>query len=160
MDKIGFLNKLQAYKLDRSQIEAALTIAQRFDDFINQPNRPHSAETAWNFSKLLIEEGNNSEENYISLIRYCWFIKNTDMFVALLELVDGGEVGINLYNQIGKHFGSQVQADVFSGIGVAPYGIPTPEKPAFMHPILEKLIVLVGEEAVIEMLTTQLTRPA
>ncbi|MCJ7695380.1 MAG: DUF6144 family protein [Anaerolineaceae bacterium] len=156
MDKDGFLLKLQAYKLDDTQIEAALAIAQRFDDYINQPQREASAETAWDFSRMLIQEGNNSEENYISLIRYCWFIRNTEMFVALLELVDGGEVGENLYQQIGERFGSQIQAEAFDGIGVAPYGIPTPEKPAFMHPVIEKLIQLVGQEAVIEMLATSL----
>jgi len=154
MDKKGFRSNLQARQQNEEQIEAAIALAERFETFIEGTGRAPTAETAWAFSRLLIEEGYNTEENYIALIRYCAFIKNNAMFVALLELVDGGEVSENLYRMTEERFGKQVRDEIFAGIGIAPYGIPSPEKPAYLQPVIERLVDRVGEEACQEFLST------
>ncbi len=156
MDKPGFRTMLEKRKCTEAQIEASFAIAERFEAFLQQPGRATSAETAWEFSRLLIAEGNNTEANYIALIRYCWFIQNNEMFVALLELVDGGEVGGNLYQRVGERFGTALQDEIFVGIGVAPYGIPTPEKPAYLQPVLRRLEARVGEAVCQEFLSASL----
>jgi hypothetical protein len=138
---------LKSLDLKDEQIESSMAIAERFETYLMEPGRSPSAETAWDFSRLLISEGKNSVENYIALIRYCRFIQNNDMFVAFMELVDGGEVGENLYRLVGEKFGDEIRDEVYAGIGVAPYGLPTPEKPITMHPVLERLQAWVGEQA-------------
>jgi hypothetical protein len=156
MDKQGFRALLEKRKCSEAQIEASIAMAERFETFLQQPGREASAETAWAFSRLLIEEGKNTEENYIALIRYCWFIKNNDMFVALLELVDGGEVGGNLYQRVGERFGVALRDEIFAGIGIAPYGIPTPDKPAYLQPVLRRLEDTIGEPACQDFLSASL----
>jgi hypothetical protein len=156
MDKQGFRTFLQSYNLNKEQIKGSIAIAERFEAYVNEPGRTPSVDTAWAFSRLLIEEGNNSDYNFISLIRYCQFIKNNEMFVALLELVDGGEVNENLYRKVGENFGIEIRDEVFKGIGVAPYGTPSPEKPAYMHPVIERLEARVGDEACNEFLSASL----
>ena len=133
-----------------------LDLAGRFEAYVHEPGRRPSADTAWAFSRLLIEEGNNSEDNYISLIRYCRFIKDDEMFVALLELVDGGEVAENLYRMVGEKFSAATRDEVFEGIGVAPYGLPTPDKPAYLQPVIKRLEARVGKEACAEFLSASL----
>ena len=156
MEKQGFRDMLQPLGLNEEQVEASISIAERFEAYINEPDRIPSADIAWAFSRRLIEEGNNTEGNYIALIRYCRFIKNNEMFVALLELVDGGEVGDNLYRGAGERFGSDIRDEVFAGTGVAPYGTPSPDKPAYMHPVIERLQARVGEDACKEFLSASL----
>ena len=156
MNKQGFRDRLQSLGLNEEQIEASISIAERFEAYVHQPDRIPSADTAWAFSQLLIEEGNNTEENYIALIRYCQFIKNNDMFVAMLELVDGGEVGDNLYRRVSERFGTEIRDEIFTGIGVAPYGTPSPDKPAYMQPVIERLEARVGDEACNEFLSASL----
>jgi hypothetical protein len=156
MDKQGFRIFLQKYKLNEEQIKKWITIADRFEAYIHGPGRIPSADTAWAFSRLLIEEGNNTEDNYIGLIRYCRFIENDEMFVALLELVDGGEVGENLFRMTGEKFGAGIRDEVFKGTGVAPYGTPSPDKPASLHPVIERLEARVGKEACKEFLSASL----
>ena len=95
-------------------------------------------------------------ENYIALIRYCGFIKNNEMFTALMELVDGGEVGDNLYRMVEEKFGAEIRDEVFAGIGVAPYGLPTPDKPVTLHPVLERLQAKVGVQACRDFLSASL----
>lgn len=147
MDKQGFRAMLQALKLHEEQIKESMAIAERFESYINGSGRIPPAETAWSFSRLLIEEGNNTFDNYVALIRYCRFIKNNDMFVALMELVDGGEVGDNLYRMVEEKFGTGLRDEVFAGIGVAPYGLPTPDKPVTLQPVLERLLYGFGRPA-------------
>lgn len=156
MNKQGFRHKLLSLQLNEEQVNASLAVAERFDAYLNVSDSTPSKENAWAFSEQLIQEGNNSEENYIALIRYCRFINNNEMLVALLELVDGGEVAANLYRKVGEQFGSETRDVVFAGIGVAPYGTPSPDKPAYLHPIIERLNARVGHAACIEFLSAGL----
>jgi hypothetical protein len=75
------------------------------------------------------------------------------MFVAMLEVIDGGEVSGNLYRLVGERFGVRIRDDVFRGIGIAPYGTPSPEKPSYLHPVLHRLRDKVGEQACNEFLS-------
>lgn len=157
MDKQGFRNMLQSLELNEEQIEASITIAGRFEAYIiDEHGKMPPADAAWAFSRRLIEEGHNSQDNYMALIRYCRFIKNNTMFVALLELVDGGEVGDNLYRRVGERFGAEIRDEIFAGIGVAPYGTPSPDKPAYLHPVIERLEARLGKDACNEFLSASL----
>jgi hypothetical protein len=154
MDKQGFRSMLQARKLNEAQIASSIAIAERFETYLD--GRPATDETAWAFSKQLIAEGKNTGENYIALVRYCLFVKNHDLYVAFLELVDGGEVGENLHRLVAERFGAAVRDEVFAGIGVVPFGTPTPEKPAMFQPVITRLEVKVGKQACADFLSSSL----
>lgn len=146
MDKQGFQTMLEGRKVPAEKMAPALELAERFEQFANQ-SVGVSTETAWAFSKILIAENQNSVENFITLARYGLFIKNNVIFVAFLEVLDGGEAQENLYRRVAEQYGEILRDEVFSGIGVAPYGIPTPEKPRTMQPVVEKLEKALGIEA-------------
>ena len=154
MDKQGFGKMLQAFHWEEKVIKAATALAEKLEEFAK--GKEPTAETAWAFSRQLIKERKNSIRNYIALVLYCQFIRNNDMYVAFLELVDGGEVSKNLYAKVGKKFGEEVRDEVFSGTGIAPYGTPTPDKPAYIHPVIKRLEKKVGEKACIEFLSAGL----
>jgi hypothetical protein len=146
MDKQGFRSMLEGRKVPAEKLDSAITLAERFEQFAAQAGG-FSTETAWAFSKVLIAEGLNSEENFITLARYGLFIKNNTVFVAFLESLDGGEAQENLYKRVAEIYGAALRDEVFAGIGVAPYGIPTPEKPRTMQPVIERLEKALGTEA-------------
>lgn len=156
MDNSAFGTRLQSFNLTEEQIETSISIAERFEAYVNEPDRTPSADTAWAFSERLIAEGNNTWDHYVALIRYCRFIRNDEMFVALLELVDGGEVGENLYRMVGTEFGAEMRDELFAGIGVAPYGTPSPAKPAYLQPVIERLVARVGSDACGDFLSVSL----
>jgi hypothetical protein len=83
----------------------------------------------------------------VALARYGLFTQNNALFVAILELLDGAEAQPNFYRRVAEVFGEEVRDAVFAGIGVAPLGLPSPEKPRFIHPVVERLEARVGEEA-------------
>jgi hypothetical protein len=146
MDQDGFRIMLQARKLSEEKVEASIALAERFEAFLEDSGQAPSAESAWAFSEVLIQEGQNTEENYYALARYGRFTHNNDLFVAILELLDGAEAQANLYRLVGEAFGQEIRAEIFAGIGLSPLGLPSPAKPRFMHPVVERLEGRVGEE--------------
>ena len=79
------------------------------------------------------------------MLRYGHFIKNNDVYVAFLELLDGAEAQPNLYKKVGELFGETVRDEVFAGIGVSPLGVPPPQKPFDMFPVIDRLVSKVGD---------------
>jgi hypothetical protein len=146
MDREGFRALLRTRKLSDEGIEASVALAERFEAFVAESGGGPSAESAWAFSRALIEEGQNTEANYYALARYGVFTGSNELYVSVLELLDGAEAQENLYDQVGRAFGEEVRDDVFRGIGLAPLGLPSPEKPRTLHPVLERLEQQVGEE--------------
>jgi hypothetical protein len=146
MDRAGFRAMLEGRKVPAGQLDSALALAERFEQFAKQTGG-FSAETAWAFSKGLIAEGQASLGNFITLARYGLFIKNNAVSVAILELLDGAEAQENLYRRVAERHGESLRDAVFVGIGVAPIGIPTPEKPRYMQPVIERLENVLGTEA-------------
>jgi len=137
---------LEGRKVPAEKIESALALAERFEQFATQSGG-FSTATAWDFSNILIAEDQNSQENFFTLARYGLFTRNNPIFIAFLEVLDGGEAQENLYKQVAEKFGETFRDEVFYGIGVAPYGLPTTKKPGFMQPVIERLEKALGEEA-------------
>jgi hypothetical protein len=161
MDKQGFTALLRGFNFPEEGVTNSLAIAEKFEAFLGESGKAPTAETAWDFSRLLIKEKKNTWKDYFPLIQYSRFIKNRDMFAAFMELIDGGEVGDNLYRGIGEKFGVAVRNEIYNGIGKCKLGTPTPEKPAFIHPILRRLEKKVGAKASKEFLSAGLrTLPA
>jgi hypothetical protein len=153
MDREGFRALLQTRKLTEEGIEASIALAERFETYLGESQALSPAEAVWAFSRVLIEEGQNTEANYVAVARYGIFTGSNEIYVAVLELLDGAEAQGNLYHLVGERFGTRVQDEVFSGIGLSPLGAPSPDKPHHMHPVLERLAGTVGEEARRELLS-------
>jgi len=153
LDEERFRTRLQSIGLGETEVDAAISMARRFARYLTAQSAPPSAATAWGFSRMLIDEGKNTRANYEALIHYCRFIGDHDMFVALLELIDGAEVGENLFSRMAEAFGPNLRDEVFSGMGIPPYGTPSPDKPGFLHPIVHRLRERVGEQACNEFLS-------
>ncbi len=153
MDAQGFRTMLKSRGLAAKKIAAAVALAKRFELFIQSTGGKPDAETTWAFCKALIREKQNTYDNLLALARYGQFIKNDTVYVAVLELLDGREAQGNLHQRVGELFGADVRDEVFAGIGVAPLGTPSTEKPGYMFPVLERLTNKVGRKAVEQLLS-------
>lgn len=146
MDREGFRELLKTRKLSDEKIEASLAIAERFEEYLGSLGRTPDAVSTWKFCKNLIHEGQNTHDNLLALARYGRFTKDNTIYVAVLELLDGAEAQPNLYKKVGELFGEAVREEVFAGVGVSPLGLPPPEKPFEMFPVIDRLIGKVGYE--------------
>jgi hypothetical protein len=145
-DTTGFRAFLEARKATGEQIDAALSLVAEFEAFLGARGLDAATpEDVWAFSRRLIQEGCNTLDNYYALARCGRFIQNNAMFVAVLDLLDGEEAHANLHRKAGEAFGEALRDEAFAGVGVAPLGTPSPEKPRFMHTVLRRLEGRVGE---------------
>jgi hypothetical protein len=151
VDKQGFQKMLQNLHLNEQAIKNTFAISERFEKYLK--NKKPTTDTAWDFSKILIKEKNNNFRSYLALLFYCQFIKQDEMYVGFMELIDGGEVGDNLYKGVTEKFGKGVRNEVFNGKGKIAYGTPSPEKPAYLHPIIKRLQKTIGIKACKEFLS-------
>ena len=147
VDEQGFREMLVGREVPEDEIETAIELVTRFEASREIDGAPAMREAAWAFSRRLSEEGLNTQENYVTLARYGLFTRSDELFVAILELLDGAEAQPNLYARVGEVFGDKVRDEVFAGIGVAPLGLPTSDKPGAMHPVVQRLEAKVGAEA-------------
>jgi hypothetical protein len=139
--------------LSEEKIQASIALAERFEAYIQSAGGKADGETAWAFCNLLIQEGQNSYDNLVTVARYGRFLKKDEIYVAILELVDGAEAQPNLYKKVGEVFGEAVREEVFAGIGVALLGTPSTEKPRFLFPVIERLVAKVGQKKVEKLLS-------
>jgi hypothetical protein len=144
MDREGFRELLKTRQLTDEKIEASIAIAERFEKYLDSLGGQPDAASTWKFCKLLIHEGQNTYDNLLALARYGRFTKNNIIYIAIVELLDGAEAQPNFYQKVGALFGEAVRDEVFAGIGVSVLGLPPPEKPFDMFPVIDRLIGKVG----------------
>lgn len=154
MDREGFYELLKTRKLSPEKIEVSIAYAERFEAFVGASGGKPDAATTWAFCKILIHEGQNTYDNLVTVARYGLFTRNNEIYIAILELLDGEEAQPNLYKKVAEKFGESLRDEIFAGIGVAPLGIPTPEKPRYMQPVIERLVEQVGQDEVEILLAT------
>lgn len=80
MNKQGFREFLEGRQLAEDKIEQAIPIVERFESFLNEPDRPTTLEQARAedvrvFAELLIQERLNTFDNFVTLARYGQFVK-------------------------------------------------------------------------------------
>lgn len=154
MNREGFRELLKTRKLSPEKIEVSIAFAERFEAFVGVLGGKPDAATTWAFCKILIQEGQNTYDNLVTVARYGRFTGNDEIYIAILELLDGEEAQPNLYKKVAETFGESIRDKIFSGIGVAPLGIPTPEKPRYVQPVIERLVEKVGQDEVEKLLST------
>ena len=143
-DKQGFRTMLKTRNMSDEQIDAAIALIECFEDFASQTEEMSITDIAWAFSEQLIQQGQNTMDNYLALARFGLFTKNNELFVAILELLDGYESQENLYHKVTEMFGEKVRDEIFADIGIAPLGLPTRDKPGTMMPVIERLEAKIG----------------
>ena len=130
MDKQGFREFLITRKLDEGQMLRYIAIVERFEQVLSVLSPPltlqtASAESVQGFVNALIAEGANSEENFIALACYGRFCKNNALYVAILELLDGGEAFAGMYRKVGEVVGEKLRDEIFDGIELPQLGVPS-----------------------------------
>lgn len=149
MNLDGFKTFLQGRKLDAEKIKASINLIRQFNRFLKTQKKTlenATYEDLYNFSNYLIENKTNTFENFASLFRFGHFLKNNELTIASLEILDGSEMIANFSNRLKEEFGEQLQNEVFKGIGVPPLGIRPEEKVGITQKLVERFLAKVEYE--------------
>ncbi len=156
MDREGFRRFLQGRDTPEGKIDQFIAVASRFEDFLREspPRRPRTPTSGdvEAFSAALITDGLNTRDSFVALARYGQFLKNNEMYRAVVELIDGSEAMENLYNKLGESVGQQLRDKIFRGIELPPLGTLSSQKPRTTQALMERLDRMVDPETCKEIL--------
>jgi len=136
--------------IPEEEIVETAKIVEKFERFLKRIGKSlenASAVEVNKFSKVLIDEDLNTYTSYVALSRYGFFIKNMNLYLAVLELLDGAEV-MNVLNQRLREHVDVVKRDkVLPNKDLPPLGLPSSEKIDITRQVMEKMNgVLTPEE--------------
>ncbi|MBD3407503.1 MAG: hypothetical protein GF411_15410 [Candidatus Lokiarchaeota archaeon] len=145
MDEEGFKTYLMDRKVSEETISESIELVKRFESFLQENfGEVVSVDTATEdeanrFVRELIQEGTNSLKNLIAIARYGYFSKNQQLYISVLELIDGSDVGEVLFEKIGEAVGDSQRTEIFGDIEIPPIGTPSKDKPKFTKAIMEQM---------------------
>ena len=139
---------LTEYKVKTPQIEIAMKIMMKFEEFMKRRGRGEekiSYEDIQSFSESLLQKKENLYDNYLGILRYGYFTKNNEIIIAIMEIIDGSEVIANMSKRLKEELGEEVRNKVFKGIEVPPLGLSPTLKPEITKKLIDRLIEELGK---------------
>jgi len=127
MRRDEFRDLLTGYQYDDRQISDCISGVELLGTFLGELAQPKTLESAIAkdvpaFSATLIEQELDARNRFVGLYHYAGMIKNFDLQVGVLELLDGFEILGNLYRRIGEELGADTQAVIFEGVELPALG--------------------------------------
>jgi hypothetical protein len=132
MDLNTFRESLQQYNLSSAGQEQHIALVDEFEIFCQEMGASPAGWTARAFITELTRTGRDSYQNLLALARYGRFLKNNEIYVAALELLDGAEVMGNLSQKLAAEVGPVRRDAIFAGIPLPTPGTSGAEKAARM----------------------------
>ena len=139
MDVNRFREFLQERKISEEEITASIQLAERFEEFAQEPVNL-GKDDLLSFSKYLIEIGENTIPSYIALARYAYFTSNHDVYIAAVEVLDGAEAMDNFYQKAETILGKTRRDLIFDGVELPQLGMPNTEKAALTGQVMAQLV--------------------
>jgi hypothetical protein len=141
MDIQGFRQFLEKRDLPEDVITVSIELVARFEDFLSAAGHSQGTkEDVDTFSTKLIHNKENTMTNYYALARYGRFIGNNEIYVGVVDLLDGAEAMENLYQKAENILGVQRRDAIFEGAVLPPLGLPNHEKVVVTQKVLPRLV--------------------
>jgi hypothetical protein len=157
----GFEEFLIERQIPEENIDGFVSIVEMFVNYVVECGMSASLEyltkdTVLGFSEKMINEGLNAYDNYRALALYGRYTNNNDLFVTVLELIDGSEALDNLYAKVGESLGEAKRNEIFNGIEIPVLGTPSSQKPAVTQAVMKRLESIVDPEDCDQILSNSL----
>ncbi|MBD3160438.1 MAG: hypothetical protein GF309_16780 [Candidatus Lokiarchaeota archaeon] len=138
----GYIDFLNSRDLSNEAIEESVEYVRRYEEYLRDRGKTlESADEAdlWQYTTVLIENGNNTYDVFHALARYAYFVGNLKTYLGILELTDGAEVLDVLYESISKNAGKDVRDRVFKGLSLPPLGLLPSKKIRLAEMVVNRL---------------------
>ncbi|NHJ01775.1 MAG: hypothetical protein EAX86_06500 [Candidatus Heimdallarchaeota archaeon] len=155
MDVDGFTDFLMERKIDLEKITDTVDTINDFNQFLSEKDKSiiyATYEDVYNYSTHLIEKNKNSFDNYLALVRFGHYIKNHQLLIASIEIIDGKEVLVNFSERLTKEFGDEIRNIIFKDIAFPPLGTNPQKKPEITKKLIERFLAQVDRKKCVEFL--------
>lgn len=155
MELDGFIEFLQERNLETEKINAAVEIITDFDKYLSKQEKSikdATYEDVYRYSAYLIENNKNLFANYLTLVRFGHYMKNNQLIIASIEIIDGKEVMTNFSKRLTAEFGEEMRNLIFKDIKLPPLGSSPQTKPEITKELMERFLANVDSKKCVEFL--------
>ena len=139
MEMNAFRESLQQRSLYLTEQDQHLDLVGEFEVFCQEEGGGPAGWTARAFMAELTRTGRDSYENLLALARYGHFLKDNEIYVAVLEQLDGAEVMGNLSQKLAVAVGPVRRDAIFASIPLPTPGTSGAEKAARMQAVIDRM---------------------
>lgn len=127
MKRDEFCELLTGYQYNKEQIADCISGVELLGTFLDGLTQSKTlecavAEDVAAFSASLTQRGLNKRGRFVGLYHYAGMIKNYNLQLGVLELLDGFEILGNMHQRIGEELGEETQAAIFEGVKLPALG--------------------------------------
>ena len=156
MDEEEFKKFLEK-SMGEKDVQNSIKIVRETETFLrstgaNKGLSQASVEDLLSVIDYFFQNGQNTWENLLALLRFSRFVGNREVEIALLELLDGSDVLENISSIVKKTMGENRRRKIFEGITLPPLGTPSVDKPKTTKKLVERMETELGEEKCREVL--------
>lgn len=135
------------------RISNALLLMDDFRKFIETKGKSLDSlgyDDFYAFTELLIENKENTSDNFVSILYYGYYTRNEDLIIAVMETLDGWEMFPNFEKQLIETYGKKVRDEIFGEISLPPPGIHPKKKPMIIKTLVTRFIEKFGPDESID----------
>ncbi|MFX1507880.1 MAG: hypothetical protein ACFFDC_17470, partial [Promethearchaeota archaeon] len=155
MDIDGFIEFLMKRNLDTDKIDTTIEIITDFDKYLSKQEKSIKDVTyddVYSYSAYLIENKKNLYDHYLTLVRFGHYMKNNQLIIAAIEIIDGKEVMTNFSTRLITEFGEETRNLIFKDVQLPPLGSHPHKKPEITKVLMERFIANVDRKNCLEFL--------
>ena len=139
MDLSAFREYLQQRSLSLAVQDQHIALVDKYKIFCQELGDGPAGWTANAFIVELRRTGCDGYDNLLALARYGRFLNDHEIYVAVLELLDGSEVMDNLFRKLAVEAGAVRRDVIFAGIPLPTLGTSSAEKAARMQAVVDRM---------------------
>jgi len=138
----GFRRYLQKRNQDSKDIASSVEAVKDFEEYLKM--KKYTLESATvdvlkQYISQLIRESKNSEDRFIAIARYCYYIKKNDLYVYLVSILGAANVPHEIGKRLGTIAGEEIRHSVYRGIKFPRLGAPQDDYPEVTKKILARM---------------------
>jgi hypothetical protein len=159
LDENGFRDFCAKSGLSESITQANVEMVRYSEAFLKKEGADKNLNelTTPDLKRLIahtIENGKNSEDNLLALLRYARFANNREVEVFLIEVLGGSKVMNILSETLRNVAGDKKHNDIFKGLDIPPLGTLAEDKSEFTKEFMERLQSGLDEKTCKQLLLT------
>ena len=152
MDEVGFREYCAKRNLNEKTVQAHIKGVQDFEAFLKKTGRnknfsDFSVKDTRSFVANLVENGENTIDSFLALIRYTNFAGKRDVVSFLFGYVEGYGAMEKLSETLKDKMGESCRDVVFKGIDLPSLGTAPEEKPKVAKRIMQRLEAELDEKS-------------
>ncbi|WP_371802920.1 DUF6144 family protein [Candidatus Lokiarchaeum ossiferum] len=154
-----YIEYLTQKNISSEKCEAALSLMQDFETYLHSVGadaRNITYDLVQNFVAQMIERRINTEQNFVYILYYGYYLNNFEIINAIMEIIDGGEMFPNLSKQLIAKFGQNFHDEIFTDVELPPLGTHPKKKPEIAKILVSRIIDKLGPEKSVQFFKTGL----